>query len=197
MRLTVSDTGHGMTRETLERIFEPFYTTKEPGEGTGLGLAIVHNIVQGHGGSIKVDSEPGKGASFVVLLPVCAEAVEADDEPPALGGDTGPRQGRRVLLIDDDEDFVDTLTLGLENLGHVVESHTDAVAALESFRASPFGFDVVITDQVMPHMTGLQLAVDMRQVRPDLAIILISGVGELLDKQELETAGIRARWIVP
>ena len=173
VRLAVSDTGHGMDEATMQRIFEPFYTTKEVNEGTGLGLSVVHGIVSGHGGLITVDSAMGRGTTFTVYLPV------ADIDGESVAGPGATRQlvpgNGHVLFVDDEPDVTDMGRQILERLGYQVTVTEDSRAALKAFRAAPRRFDVVITDHTMPRMTGVELAARIRKVRPDVPIILVTG----------------------
>jgi PAS domain S-box-containing protein len=174
LRLTVADTGHGMDEATLERIFDPFFTTKGAGKGTGLGLSVVHAIVNSHGGAITVESAPEKGTTFHVFLPCCSEAdsgrlLETQQAPIPLG------KGERILLVDDEEAIVFAMQKMLERLGYRIVAGTDSREALNIFRAQPQQFDLVITDQTMPHLTGDRLALQIMEVRPDLPIILCTG----------------------
>ena len=174
LKMTVKDTGYGMERAVMERIFDPFYTTKGRGKGTGLGLSVVHGIVKSHGGTLTVESEPGKGSVFEVFLPriSCVDNIVA--KPVAL-----PAQGGNecILLVDDEEDLVFAGKKMLERLGYSVVAGTDSREMLKLFRAKPESFDLVITDQTMPHLTGEMLAREMLALRADLPIILCSGMG--------------------
>ena len=174
LKMTIKDTGHGMERAVMERIFDPFYTTKGRGKGTGLGLSVVHGIVKSHGGTLTVESEPGKGSIFEVYLSriFCVDhPVEAPVNLPARGGK------ERILLVDDEEDLVFAGKKMLERLGYHVIAGTDSREMLKLFRAQPESFDLVITDQTMPHLTGEMLAREMLGLRADLPIILCSGMG--------------------
>jgi CheY-like chemotaxis protein len=188
VRLTVGDTGKGMDRATLARIFEPFFTTKEPGEGTGLGLAVVHGIMQEHEGAITVYSQPGEGTVFHLYFPARAGAVSKDDAPPAavISG-----KGQRILFVDDEEILAVMGQKTLERLGYKVEAQTSVTAALALVRADPQRFDLIITDQTMPEMTGLDFARDLQEIRPDLPIILTSGYSANLTVERTRALGIR------
>jgi PAS domain S-box-containing protein len=182
-RLTVADTGRGMDAATLARIFEPFFTTKEAGRGTGLGLSLVYGIVTDSGGAIQVTSAPDCGSSFEIYLPQTEAppvAAEASDEPVPRGG------GERVLLVDDEESLTVMTAEVLAQLGYEAASFTDGRAALEAFEAAPEAFQVMVTDEVMPALTGTELARRVRRRRPDLPIVLLSGYsGPLLTQQAL------------
>jgi len=174
LRLTVTDTGHGMDRKTAELIFNPFFTTKGPGRGTGLGLSVVHGIVKSHGGGIAFTSNVGQGTTFYVLLPRLDSAVKlfADETYGAV-----PGGHERILFLDDEDDLVYVGQKMLEYLGYEVVSGTSGLGALDVFRAQPDRFDLVITDQTMPHLTGDQLAGKLLECRPDIPIILCTGMG--------------------
>ncbi|GIX49678.1 MAG: hypothetical protein KatS3mg131_3889 [Candidatus Tectimicrobiota bacterium] len=170
--LTVRDTGTGMPPQVLERIFDPFFTTKAPGEGTGLGLATVHRIVSDHGGAILVESTPGRGTTFRVYLPRHEGTAASEAAPAALSGGQ-----ERVLFVDDEQALAALGGELLSRLGYQVVVCSDSRAALEVFRAQPQRFDVVVTDQTMPHLTGEALARELRRLRPDIPLILCTGLG--------------------
>ncbi|WP_324350124.1 MULTISPECIES: response regulator [Desulfovibrio] len=186
LRLSVSDTGHGMPPEVQERIFDPFFTTKKPGEGTGMGLAVVHGIVKRHDGAVSVTSEPGQGTAFHVFLPRAAtlERPEAAEEPVLL-----PVKGR-VLFVDDEKPLVDIGREMLEGFGFEVVARTSSVEALEAFRYRPDDFDLVLSDQTMPNMTGVELAREILRIRPDIPIVLCTGFSEGLSYEHLRSLGI-------
>ena len=171
MRLSVSDTGDGMKPAVQERIFEPFFTTKPQGEGTGLGLSVVHGIVKKMQGSITVYSEVGKGTTFHVILPVTRmeEIVAAGPDDAIVGG------SERVMLVDDEEPIRKVISQLLTNLGYRVSVFGEGQAALAAMRKDPTSVDVVITDYSMPHMTGLELAREVKNIRRDIPVILSSG----------------------
>jgi len=187
-RLTVSDTGPGIDPAIMDRIFEPFFTTKEPGIGTGMGLAVVHGIVKNHGGEITVSSQPGQGSTFEVYLPLIEfgeETSEIEEPGPILGGN------ERILFIDDEEILADLGRQELERLGYRVTSRTSSIEALKLFQAQPDNFDLVLTDQTMPKMTGADLAQEMLKIRPDLPIILCTGFSEQISVEKALAMGIR------
>jgi CheY-like chemotaxis protein/two-component sensor histidine kinase len=187
LRLTVSDTGHGMDPEVRERAFDPFFTTKKPGEGTGMGLAVVHGIVKNHEGAITLESEVGKGTTVHVFFPW----VQADEPREDVSSEPIPTGKERILLIDDEEIQVRTVQHMLERLGYRVMAKTRAPEALETFRTQPDAFDLVITDQTMPELTGVNLAREVFRVRPDMPVILYTGYSETLDEEEVRSIGIR------
>ncbi len=172
-RLSVSDTGMGMDAATRERIFDPFFTTKPAGEGTGLGLSVVDGIVKGHGGVVKVESQPGRGSSFHLYFPAADGAAEsaAAASPPA------PRagSGQRILFLDDEGALVLIAKAMLERLGYQVHGYSNAEQALAAFKANPAAFDLLVTDFNMPGASGLDVAAEMRRLRPDLPVALASG----------------------
>jgi len=178
--LTIRDNGQGMDRATMERIFDPFFTTKGHGKGTGLGLSVAHNIIKSHGGTITVASDLGRGTTFRVFLP----RLEACELPAPAPGTLPLRGGNEcILLVDDEEDLVLAGKKMLERLGYEVVTGTDGREAFELFIAQPKRFDLVITDQTMPCMTGEMLAREILNIRPDIPIILCSGRGETIDHQ--------------
>jgi PAS domain S-box-containing protein len=198
LRLTVKDTGHGMDRPTMERIFDPFFTTKGHTEGTGLGLSVIHGIVKKHDGAIYVKSEPGKGATFQVVLPRIegpGERVRDESQTPAKPGQ------ERILLIDDEQALIFAGKKMLERLGYDVVATTDSREALELFRTAPDRFDLIITDQAMPGMNGTELARELTVIRADIPIILCTGFGHdlngTLTSAERERAGIRELALKP
>ena len=170
-KLTIRDSGHGMPHDVLVRIFEPFFTTKPLGEGTGLGLAVVYGIVTGHGGAITVESAPGRGTRFDLYFPRCDDLAATPPSPqePLHG------HGEHLLLVDDEAALVRIWTVALTDLGYHVTAHTNSRAALEAFRDAPDAFDLVITDQTMPHLTGDALAQEILRLRPRLPVILCTG----------------------
>ena len=193
-RISVSDTGCGMDPATLRRIFEPFFTTKPVGEGTGLGLAVVHGIMESHDGVITVYSQPGAGTVFHLYFP--AHTSETVAEASASG--PVPRgQGERILLVDDEELLVQLGRKTLVMLGYEVEATTQPLAALEMVRADPHRYALVITDQTMPKLTGLELAGRLRQIRPGLPILLQTGFSLSITAERLRAAGVRQFLIKP
>jgi len=193
LKLVVSDTGHGMDQEILKRIFDPFFTTKKPGEGTGMGLAVVHGIVKRHEGAIITYSEPGKGATFHVFFPRIQGLVEQEQ----LTLDDIPMGDERILLVDDEEVQCRSGQHLLKRLGYTVTTTTDSLEALELFRAQPDAFNLVITDQSMPGLTGIQLAERLMQIRPDIPVILCTGFSEVVDGKEAKAMGIQEFMMKP
>jgi PAS domain S-box-containing protein len=187
VRLTVRDSGPGMSAEVLPRIFDPYFTTKEQGEGTGLGLAVVHGIVETHDGFILVHSAPGQGASFEVYLPALRPLGPT---APAVAGDM-PAGCERILLVDDEVALVEIGRLSLERLGYRVVAVGDSRKALALFRQAPGEFDLVITDLTMPHLTGDRLAAELLAIRPGLPVILSTGYSAGISKANAQALGIR------
>jgi PAS domain S-box-containing protein len=186
-RLTVADTGHGMDAKTLERIFEPFFTTKPLGKGTGLGLAVVHGIVQSHGGIITVDSAVGRGTTFQLYFPSQPHGIVST---PSENHQVLPGNGQHVLLLDDEPALTGALQKLLTRMNYQVTASNSAPEVLGWFRANPAQFDVVITDLTMPELTGLEVARQIHDVRPDLPVILASGFSAELTEDRLKAAGI-------
>jgi len=193
--ITVQDTGHGIEGLLLERIFEPYFTTKKLNEGTGLGLATVHGIIKSSDGAITAESRPGVSTTFKVYLPIC-EIPEPVDHIQDSEVEDLPVKGR-VLFVDDEEMIVNMATLTLERIGCEVVAHTNSVAALEAFRADPSRFDLVITDQTMPKITGYELAREILNVSPDVPIILSTGYSENLDEEKAKDLGVREFLLKP
>jgi len=188
VRISVNDTGDGMHPDVMKRIFDPYFTTKEKGVGTGLGLAVVHGIVKKSGGAIKVESEPGKGTTFHIYLPKAdiAAPIKAEQPKPIRGG------SERILFVDDEKMLVDIGQQTLQRLGYEVVSRTSPIEALELFKAKPNDFDLVITDQTMPNMTGEVLAKELMHIRPDLPVIICTGYSQSFDQERAKQIGIKA-----
>jgi PAS domain S-box-containing protein len=187
LKLSVGDTGTGMDRDTLERVFDPFFTTKKRGEGTGLGLWVVQTIVKNHNGAITVRSAPGKGSTFEVFLPRIPEQVLPASEPPlsALKGHG------RLLIVDDETDLVELEKEMVERLGYSATTVIESAAALALFKENPDKYDLVLTDQTMPGMTGIDLARELLSVRPDIPIVLVTGYRDVLDAELAREAGVK------
>jgi signal transduction histidine kinase/CheY-like chemotaxis protein len=172
-RIDVYDSGTGMTSEQLERIFEPFFTTKPLGAGTGLGLSLVHGIILDHGAALEIDSHPGTGTTFTVYLPLSDREAVPEPEPVSAP----PGKGETILVVDDEERLVHLAEEVLAGLGYEPVGSTGAEQALQLFRAAPQRFDAVLTDAIMPEMSGTELIAEIRRIRPQLPAILLSGYG--------------------
>jgi two-component system, cell cycle sensor histidine kinase and response regulator CckA len=186
LRLSVSDTGHGMTPEVLERIFDPYFTTKEKGRGTGLGLSVVHGIVKSHKGAITCKSMPGEGTTIDIYLP----EIEFKKEAAAPRSETSCLNGtERILFIDDEQILGKAVKEGLRNLGYRVVTRTSSIDALDLFRKHPDQFDLVITDIIMPVMSGDRLAQEMLKIRPNIPVILCTGYSEQMTEEKAKELG--------
>ena len=193
IRLTIQDNGSGMSPDVLERMFDPFFTTKPIGEGSGMGLAVVHGIVTNHGGALMIDSLGGKGTKIEVYLP----------KIPAPGWDGAEDQGpiplgkETILFVDDEETIVHLGKELLSQLGYTVEVQTNSLEALNVFRHDPLRFDLVITDQTMPGLTGEALARELLRIRPELPIILCTGFSHIMTAEKAKALGIQAYLMKP
>jgi signal transduction histidine kinase/CheY-like chemotaxis protein len=187
LELIVKDNGHGMTPQVMERIFEPYYTTKEQGKGTGLGLSVIHGIIKNHGGDICVHSQPGKGAAFSVYLPIIDE-FDIETEPVQSANNKSGHE--HILLIDDEEPIIDLERRILERLGYKITPIGDSQKALEEFSAQPQRFDLVITDMTMPKITGDQLAKRLMDINPLIPVILCTGFNEAITEEKALAMGI-------
>jgi len=188
IKLSVSDNGNGIQAHLIERIFDPFFTTEEKGEGTGMGLSVVHGIVQSYGGFINVHSQTGEGSTFDILIPALEIVVpdEKDFEKPI------PLGSESILFIDDDALIADISKKMLESLGYRVIAKTGAFGALEAFTNNPDNFDLVVTDMIMPKMSGLDLAEKILGVRPNIPIVLCTGFGVNINEDKANRCGVRA-----
>jgi signal transduction histidine kinase/CheY-like chemotaxis protein len=187
VRIAVSDNGHGMDAKTQARIFEPFFTTKAAGKGTGLGLAVVHGIVKSHGGAITLESAPGQGTTFTLYFPAQDSELETtttDKEP------SSPGRGERVMLVDDDVSMGRAMQRFLARQGYRVDLFHTPQAALEAFAEHAAGFDLVVTDYSMPGMTGLDLTSSLKQIKPQLPVLLVTGSMRFAEQHQLELSGI-------
>lgn len=193
VRLIVRDTGDGIPPDVLEHIFEPFFTTKEVGEGTGMGLAIVHGIVASYGGAVSVESSPGEGNIFTIDLPRLAHTYT----PPLAPRESSPQGQACILFVDDEEPLVRLGQDTLSSLSYEVVAVVGSIEALNRFRATPQRFDVVVTDQTMPEMTGTQLAQELRRIREDIPLILCTGFSHIVDAERAHALGINAFCIKP
>lgn len=185
--ITVTDTGVGIASHIVEKIFDPYFTTKEVGKGTGMGLSIVHGIVKNYGGFVVMESELGKGTSFRVYLPV----IEQQLSEQKMIEDQVPLGSERILLVDDEQLLVKVGKTMLESLGYQVTARHSSYSALEAFKEHPDRFDVVITDQTMPHMTGSVLSEKILHIRPNMPIILCTGYSSIMSEQRAKAIGIQ------
>ncbi|MDH5299498.1 MAG: response regulator, partial [Desulfobulbaceae bacterium] len=196
LRLRVADSGCGMEKSVMERIFDPFFTTKGPGEGSGMGLAVAHGIVKSHGGAIRVDSMVGRGSTFTIFLPAMT-----GEPPPAVPRPkrsvTPAGGGENILFVDDEEVLVSMTRQFMEELGYMFTGETSSPAALARFGQNPYLFDLVITDQTMPQLSGLEMAEAMIKLRPDLPIILYTGYSEKVNQERAMEVGIKAFLMKP
>jgi PAS domain S-box-containing protein len=193
IRLTVSDTGTGIKPDIIERIFDPFFTTQAIGDGTGMGLALVHGIMENHAGFIAVESSTGTGSTFMLYLPRTEQSAREARAAPA----TLPGSNERVLFVDDEADVTAVAEKILGSLGYAVVATTSSLKALSLFKNNPAGFDVVVTDQTMPHKTGFELARDILRIRPDVPVVLCTGYSAQITEQQVLQAGIRALVLKP
>ncbi|WP_462323668.1 hybrid sensor histidine kinase/response regulator [Desulfoplanes sp.] len=188
VKLEISDTGSGMSQKTLARVFDPYFTTKEIGKGTGLGLSVVHGIVESHGGSITVASTPGKGTVFTIYLPLLQES-----ELPKKERADELLEGTETILYAEDDPTVRKIgRLLMESLGYTVHAYADPRGALDTFVRDPLAFDLLVTDMIMPHLTGVQLAEKILSIRPKMPVILCTGYSEKISEPEALAAGITA-----
>ncbi len=181
----MSDTGSGIDPEIKDRIFDPYFTTREVGKGSGMGLAVVHGIIMNHNGAISVDSELGKGTTFTIFLPTS----KREPVPETTIDEELPTGQERILYVDDEEAIVKMGSQRLKRLGYKVESSTSPIEALDLFRSKPDQFDLVITDLTMPKMTGDKLVKAILDIRPGLPIILCTGFSEKIDSEKVRKIG--------
>ncbi len=189
LRITVSDTGKGIPTEIIERIYEPYFTTKGPDKGTGLGLSVVHGIVQNHGGHITVDSQLEKGTRFCIFLPMLDTPFFEDVTMEAME-DIDLKGSERILLVDDEASIVEIQQQMLEKLGYRVTTTTKGLHALALFTSHPESYDMLITDMTMPHVTGLKLAIQIKKIKPSIPVILCTGYSEAITKEQALAMGI-------
>jgi CheY-like chemotaxis protein len=186
IKLMISDTGQGISKEIVGKIFDPYFTTKEVGKGSGLGLALVHGIVKNHRGAITVDSQIGKGSVFTILLPVAEKTIDNknDTKDELIPG------SETILFVDDDKSIANMMGQMLTKFGYQVEVRTNPLEALELFQSISDQFDLVITDMTMPKMTGDALAENLRKIRHDIPIIICTGHSALIDEEKSRSLGM-------
>jgi CheY-like chemotaxis protein len=193
LRIAVSDTGPGISKEMLPRIFDPYFTTKGPDKGTGLGLAVVHGIVRSHGGVVKIYSEVGKGTVFHVLLPRADGAVRKEEK-----SEQGlPIGTERILVVDDEIHLLEMYKRMLGHLGYQVDIRTSPIEAIEALRSNPMKYHLLITDMTMPQMNGHNLAKKIMEIRPGLPVILCTGFSDQINEEKARSTGIRAFLLKP
>ena len=192
--LSISDTGKGMEKKLIEKIFDPFFTTKETGKGTGMGLSVVHGIVKNMNGTIKVYSKPDKGTQFHVYLPL-AEAIKEQQTSNTATSIQGGTE--HILLVDDEKTIIEMEQNMLERIGYKVTSCSSSIEALEVFSATPYKFDLVITDMQMPNMSGDKLSSELTKIRPDIPILLCTGFSETISKEKASSLGIKGLLLKP
>jgi two-component system, cell cycle sensor histidine kinase and response regulator CckA len=178
-----------MDARTMERMFEPFFTTKEVGKGTGLGLAAVHGIVSGHGGVVAATTELGHGTTFDIFIPTIADAPTSSE---AESVEDKPRGSEAILIVDDEPQVSSMLAKMLDRIGYKVDCFNSAPEAIEAFKRDPGKWSLVITDQTMPQMTGLELAKRILAQSPNLPVILCSGYTDSVSAEMVTAAGIKA-----
>jgi CheY-like chemotaxis protein len=192
--ITVYDTGTGIDQTLIDRIFEPYFTTKELGKGTGLGLSVVHGIVKEHGGDIQVYSVAGKGTTFNVYLPLLEDDKNSKAAAVTRKHPTGSES---ILIVDDEEPIVRMVQMLLEKLGYRITVRTSGPDALYAFKANPGNFDLVISDRGMPNMTGEQLARKLIAINPEIPIIICSGCSDKNDEKRGKAMGIKGFLMKP
>ncbi len=188
IEIKVSDTGQGMAPEVLERIFDPYFTTREIGQGMGLGLSVVHGIVKSHKGYITVESQIGKGSTFYIYFPCHDSHMEIEEIPVGVQLPIG---NERILYVDDEEALVKTGKAILERFGYRVTGVSDSKEALEIFRENPDNFDLLITDMTMPGMTGARLAQELLKIKPGIPMIICTGYSDSVEEETAKSLGFR------
>ncbi len=188
VKMTISDTGTGISPDVLPRIFDPFFTTKDVGKGTGLGLSTVHGIIKDYGGAINVETQVGEGTSFTVHLPRLMQKIDDLDKTDTV--ETIKTGKGTILLVDDELALAELGSTQLEAIGYRAVSYVDVRKALERFKADPEEFDAVITDQAMPHMTGFDLAKIILSIRPDIPVFLCTGFSQTVTLEKAKANGL-------
>jgi CheY-like chemotaxis protein len=188
--LSVTDTGVGISKEIIERIFDPYFTTKAVGKGSGMGLAVVHGIVHSHGGLATVESTLGQGTTFKLYFP----KIESEDDVQDKNEDADPLPvcNERIIVVDDEDSIVRLTQSRLESLGYQVTARISSSEVLDLFRSNPNAYDLVITDQTMPRMTGEQLAKELIKIQPSISIVMCTGYSSRIDADKASSIGIRA-----
>lgn len=194
-RLSLEDTGSGIPEDILDRIFDPYFTTKEPDKGTGMGLAVVHGIVTASGGHIRVDSRPGEGTTFTVYMPLSSSSAVAD--ALQLDRRVMPRGNESILLVDDEDMIVNSMATILARFGYRVHPFTDSLAAYSAFAANPHHYDLLITDMTMPGMGGLELIANIKGLDGKMPVIMLSGYNNRVTQDVIHQHGINAMLLKP
>ena len=192
--LRVTDTGHGIAPEAINKIFEPYFTTKKFGKGTGLGLSVVYGLVKDHEGDIRVESELGKGSRFEVYLPVVSKTTDKTMQTIVKSDQTG---NETILVVDDEPAVARIMQQILERLGYTVFVRTGSMEALEFFKADPYRIDLVVSDMTMPNMTGERLAGEIKTLRPEIPVVLCTGFSEKIDPDTMDRLGISGLLMKP
>jgi len=193
IRLMIRDTGHGMDAATLERIFDPYFTTKTKDKGTGMGLAVVHGIVKGHNGGIRVVSSPNRGTTFEIIFPRTAKEIQSS----AVAFNSLPGGAERILFVDDEQTLIDLAERMLAKLGYQVVTETNPIDALKTFKAGPDQFDLVISDMTMPNMTGDMMAKEIMKIRSNIPIIICTGYSRQISEKKANEIGIQGFLMKP
>lgn len=199
LELSVKDNGCGISKEDQERIFDPFFTTKEVGKGTGLGLAVVFGIIEKHQGKITVDSKIDKGTTISIFFPTIANEVSKETNKESVIAKKGEADSpvRLILIVEDEPTVSRVYKRFLEKRGYVVTVCSDGYDALALFKKNPNQFDLVLTDQAMPNMTGKQLTKELLAIRPDLPVLLSTGYSDVITEEEARELGIRKYLMKP
>jgi len=193
IKIRLSDTGPGIDPDIIDRIFDPYFTTKEVGKGSGMGLSVVHGIIKNHNGAITVNSNPGKGTTFNILFPKATEKSKMEKETTKK-----PLCGHEAILFVDDEISIATMIKRmLERLGYKVETKMNPVEALDLFESKPDHFDLVITDMTMPQMTGVKLSEKLMEIRSDIPVIICTGHSSMIDEEKAKLLKIAAYVMKP
>jgi PAS domain S-box-containing protein len=186
--IKVSDTGVGIPSDIIDSIFEPYFTTKDPGEGTGMGLAMVQGVIESYGGKITVDSQIGKGTTFTIYLPITKKRLTQRE----YAQEKLPTGTEHILIVDDEAPIAKMSSRHLKGLGYSVTSCTSSIEALEMFQAKPDDFDLIVTDMTMANMTGDKLAIELMKIRPDIPVILCTGYSKKISDETASEIGIKA-----
>ncbi len=193
IKITITDSGPGISSDIIDKIFDPYFTTKEFGQGSGMGLAVVHGIIKNHNGTISVDSNPGQGATFNILFPGIDELPESKTDAK----EDIPHGTEAILFVDDEESIANMTEKTLERLGYQIENRLNPVEALELFKSTPDAFDLVITDMTMPQMTGATLAKKLKAIKSNIPVILCTGHSAVIDEEKAKQLGVDALVMKP